>query len=117
MRALTIRQPFALLIIAGIKPVENRNWSTNYRGPLLIHAASKLHDIPIAEIEAKHGIEINRDRMQFSGIIGRVELIDVVTAHPSRWFDGPFGFVLSQPRAVKFMPMRGFQGFFDVPMP
>lgn len=115
MRALTIRQPFALLIVDGIKPIENRTWSTNYRGPLLIHAASKPHDIPIQKIEARHRIAIDRDRLQFSGIIGRVELIDVVTTHDSAWFDGPFGFVLAEPRILKFRRMRGFQGFFDVP--
>lgn len=115
MRALTIRQPFALLIVDGIKPVENRTWSTNYRGPLLIHAASKPHDIPIRMIEARHRINIDQSRLKFSGIIGCVELVDVVTEHPSAWFDGPFGFVLSEPRILKFRPMRGFQGFFDVP--
>lgn len=39
MRALTIRQPWASLIIAGMKDVENRTWPTKHRGPLAIHAA------------------------------------------------------------------------------
>jgi len=115
MRALTIRQPYALLIVDGIKPIENRTWSTNYRGPLLIHAASKLHDHSVAQIEHRYEIAIDTRRLQFGGIIGRVELIDVVTDHPSKWFDGPFGFVLSEPRPLTFKAMRGFQGFFDVP--
>lgn len=38
MRGLTIRQPWASLIAAGVKTVETRSWSTSYRGPLLIHA-------------------------------------------------------------------------------
>lgn len=36
---ISVWQPWAELIIAGIKPVENRTWFTNYKGPLLIHAA------------------------------------------------------------------------------
>lgn len=36
--ALTIKQPWAALIIAGIKDVENRSWTTPHRGLLLIHA-------------------------------------------------------------------------------
>lgn len=39
MKALTIRQPWAWAIAAGHKPVENRTWTTRYRGPLAIHAA------------------------------------------------------------------------------
>lgn len=38
MRGLTVCQPFASLIAAGAKPVENRTWPTSYRGALLIHA-------------------------------------------------------------------------------
>lgn len=39
-RALSIRQPHAALIAAGRKRIETRSWSTNYRGPILIHAAA-----------------------------------------------------------------------------
>lgn len=38
MKALTIRQPWASLIAAGVKTIETRSWTTGYRGPLLIHA-------------------------------------------------------------------------------
>jgi hypothetical protein len=42
MRALTIRQPWAWLIVHGHKDLENRTWCTSYRGPLLIHAAGTM---------------------------------------------------------------------------
>lgn len=38
MKALTIRQPWASLIAHGVKTIETRSWSTEYRGPLAIHA-------------------------------------------------------------------------------
>ncbi|MEU0943217.1 hypothetical protein ABZ379_10525 [Streptomyces canus] len=43
VRALTVRQPWAALIAAGLKPVENRSWPVpaGFDGPLLIHAGSK----------------------------------------------------------------------------
>lgn len=41
-KALTLWQPWASLIAAGIKKVETRPWMTHYRGPLLIHAAKFL---------------------------------------------------------------------------
>ena len=41
MKALSIMQPWAWLIVNGHKSVENRTWNTNYRGQLLIHAGRK----------------------------------------------------------------------------
>jgi hypothetical protein len=111
--ALTVRQPYAWLIVAGFKPIENRTWSTTYRGPLLIHAAVKMHDHTIAEIERRYQVPIDRDALRFGGIIGRVDLVDVVTKHSSRWFEGPFGWVLRVPAPVPFRPIRGGQGLFE----
>ena len=53
MKALSVRQPWAHLIVTGIKRVENRFWETPYRGPLLIHAASRWHDTKIEAIERR----------------------------------------------------------------
>ena len=39
MRALTLTQPWATLVVGGLKYVETRSWATSYRGPLAIHAA------------------------------------------------------------------------------
>ena len=36
--ALSFRQPWAWVVAKGIKPIENRNWPTEYRGLFLIHA-------------------------------------------------------------------------------
>lgn len=44
MKALTVRQPWAWAIARGHKPIENRSWTTSYRGPLAIHAAAKWDD-------------------------------------------------------------------------
>ena len=45
MKALSIMQPWAWLICAGHKDIENRSWSTGFRGPVLIHAGKKF-DVP-----------------------------------------------------------------------
>ena len=42
MKVLTIRQPWASLIIQGYKRFEFRSWKTNYRGDLLIHAGKMI---------------------------------------------------------------------------
>ena len=35
---VSVRQPWADLLVSGIKSVENRSWKCAHRGPLLIHA-------------------------------------------------------------------------------
>ena len=42
MKALTIKQPWAELIVSGYKKYEFRSWKTNYRGKILIHAGMSL---------------------------------------------------------------------------
>jgi hypothetical protein len=44
MKALTVRPPWSWAIARGHKAIENRSWSTTYRGPLAIHAAAKWDD-------------------------------------------------------------------------
>ena len=42
MKAISLIQPWASLIVMGVKKFETRSWKTEYRGNLLIHASSKL---------------------------------------------------------------------------
>jgi hypothetical protein len=108
MKALSIKQPWAALIVSGIKPVENRSWATSYRGPLLIHA-SKRHD-------HEANVRLDATHLVHGAIVGIVDLIDIVTAHPSPYFTGPYGWVLANPRRIEPpIPMRGQQRLFDVP--
>lgn len=41
MKAISLWQPWATLVVTGAKRFETRSWPTPYRGPLLIHAAKK----------------------------------------------------------------------------
>lgn len=44
MKAITVRQPWASLVAAGVKTIETRSWATKYRGPLAIHAGKATPD-------------------------------------------------------------------------
>lgn len=46
MKALSVQQPYAALICAGVKTVENRSRRTHYRGQILIHASGKSMALP-----------------------------------------------------------------------
>lgn len=99
----------------GWKPVENRDRNTHYRGPLLIHAGLKWHATPLEEIEQRFGVRIDRAALRFGGIIGSVDLVDVVRKHDSPWFQpGKFGWVFANARLLPFTPCRGEQWLFNV---
>lgn len=60
MKAITIKQPWASLIVHGIKDIENRTWLTHFRGRVLIHAAGSHGrkfsvDLTDAQMEAAFG--------------------------------------------------------------
>jgi hypothetical protein len=115
MKALSIRQPWAWLIVAGHKDIENRSWATNYRGPLLIHAGRALARMPIEKIEKRYRVKVPRDQLLRGGIVGQVELADIVENHKSRWFTGEgFAWVLKNPRPVLFRKITGQLRLFDV---
>jgi hypothetical protein len=116
MKVLSVRQPYAWLIAVGLKPIENRAWRTHHRGRLLIHAAREMHADSITAIENKHGIKIDPGALQFAGVIGCVEIVNIVTQSPSPWFCGPVGWVLVSTTALHpIHPLRGMPGLFDFP--
>jgi hypothetical protein len=118
LKALTIRQPWAWLIVSGKKNVENRSWPTKYRGKFLVHAAIAFSEIPLEEIEAQFHVKLPpREQMLRGGIIGSCELVDCVTVHRSKWFEGPFGFVLTNARPRRFERVGGKLGFWDYASP
>lgn len=55
MKTISVRQPYATLIVAGVKDVENRSWNTEYRGRVLIHASKNYGDVfELSELELFH---------------------------------------------------------------
>jgi len=57
MKALTIHEPYASLIIMGIKKLETRGHKTNVRGEIAIHAGKKPMDAEGKALAEKYGIE------------------------------------------------------------
>lgn len=125
MKALSIRQPWAWCIIHAGKDIENRNWSTSYRGLVLIHASKgmtrdeyedcldTLHHISRAH-PFPAGLTLpDFEALERGGIIGQARIIDCVSSSPSAWFFGPCGFVLADVEPLPFRPLKGALGFFN----
>lgn len=51
MKVITIKQPFASLIAAGLKEYEFRTWRTKYRGEILIHAGKGVNKDAMKKFE------------------------------------------------------------------
>ncbi|MDR7109249.1 ASCH domain-containing protein [Pseudomonas frederiksbergensis] len=119
MKALSIRQPWAWLIVHGGKDVENRSWHTKHRGRFLIHAAQGMTRNEFTQALlfcSERGLPMpDRDDMQRGGIIGSVELVDSVDHSDSPWYMGEKGFVLRDPKPLPFAPLKGRLNFFEVP--
>lgn len=123
MKALSIRQPWAWLIVNGHKNVENRTWSTAERGTVLIHAGKGMTDAEYAEakafIQGNHAISHLASilpashELERGGIVGLAYIQDCVQSSSSPWFTGPYGFALRYANRLPFIPMKGALGFFD----
>lgn len=129
--ALSIKQPWAALVVQGLKCIEIRRWPTARRGRILIHASG----VPDKRTEAwRHVTEETRGLTQLrGGIIGAVQLIDCLKYHdlatfltdqaghynePS-WFEPPllYGFRFAQAEVLPFQKYPGWFRFFKVPSP
>lgn len=117
--ALSIRQPWAWLILNAGKDIENRNWPTNFRGHVLIHAAKGM---TLAEYEdAEETLELIRlpiklpmkHELERGGVVGEMDIVDCVTQSDSDWFFGTYGFVLRNAKPLPFRPFKGALGFFE----
>ena len=128
IRALSLRQPWAALVVHGVKSVEIRSWPTQLRGLILIHASrqsdhrSEGWELVPAEAQATATLH--------GGLIGGVELADCLTypdvesfagdqpRHRNRpnWFKPPtlYGFLFRRPRLLPFRPLPGQVRFFGV---
>lgn len=123
MKAISIRQPWAWLILHAGKDIENRPRNWNFRGKLYLHASKGMTrdeylDAELFTCDIPHDgkpIELPPyEELQRGGIVGTVEVTGCVEDHASPWFNGPFGLVLKDATPLPFFPFKGALGIFEV---
>ncbi len=119
--AYSMCEPYAWLCATGIKPIDNRNRHTNFRGHFYIHASTKRF-LPgfderwiLSNMDKQERERYYTEPKPEHAIIGDGYIIDCVDDHPSMWFTGPHGLVIERPRLfANPIPYSGKLGFFPV---
>jgi len=121
MKALSLKQPFAELILQGKKKIELRKWNTKFRGEFLIHA-SKIPD-------KKAMKKFRFDNLPLGFIVGKARLTDVKkyktkkehakdkNLHLASNFWGNYGFVLKDAKRINKIPCKGKLNFWEFNQP
>jgi hypothetical protein len=127
IKCLSVQQPWTSLLAHGYKTIENREWSTHYRGQLLLHAGQRCdldwfdrQGMLKRDLAAHYGLASvmpsRKADYPTGALVGMVDLVDVVTSSTSRWFCGTYGLVFQNARPfVEPIPYAGQLRLFDVP--
>lgn len=100
MKALSVSPAYAMCLVTGIKTVECRSWSTNYRGDIMIcSTAKKLHGtIPSHAL----GIVTLVDIVPFTR-----KHLDAACMQPADYQQGLYAWIVENPRLIKPIPVKG----------
>jgi hypothetical protein len=130
MHALSVMQPWAALIVLGVKRIETRSWRTGFRGRLAVHASSQLPpgyaDLCRREPVRTAILRSPWNRPPRGVLLGTVEVRDCVCVEeldtlseleqsfgnfaPGRW-----AWLLADPEPLPWLvPVRGWPGVFEV---
>jgi len=120
MKVLSLKQPYAELILQGKKKIELRNWNTKFRGEFLIHASK----IPDKEAMQKFGFK----ELPAGAIVGKANLIEVKKyqseqehskdkdLHLASEYWGNYGFILENVERINpIIPAKGKLNFWEHP--
>jgi uncharacterized protein (UPF0264 family) len=126
--ALSLRQPWATLLVHGLKTIEVRRWPTARRGRILIHAAR--HPDPCEQSWARLPEHLHGEARQLGGIVGAGDLTGCIAYRSARafaadralhlndprWFKPPvlFGLTFANLMPLAFRPYPGWMRFFPV---
>jgi len=117
MKALSLKQPYAELILQGRKTIELRKWNTKFRGEFFIHASKSI------DKEAMK--KFNFSELPIGAILGKAELIEVKKysneiehqadkdKHLASAIWGNYGFVLKNPIRITPIDCKGALGFWE----
>ncbi len=123
MKCLSLKQPYAELIVSGKKTIEVRKWNTKFRGHFLVHASKNINE------EACKRLKIDQAKLVTGAIVGKANLYNVICYGSKNSFlkdknkhfagsnyENPkYGFLVNQAKRFDIpIPIRGKLGSFNV---
>jgi hypothetical protein len=122
IRGLSVRQPWAELILRRRKPIEIRSWKSAYRGWLLIHASGKW------EATSARELGISKDVVTQGAFVGIAKVKEIrpftrKDAHLLKknragvgwWRPDLFAWVLKSVHRIEPIRFKGILGLFHPP--
>ena len=118
MKALSLKQPYAELVVSGRKTIELRKWNTKFRGEFLIHASQSQ--------DKKAMQRFGFTDLPKGCIVGKVILTNVKRYATSEEFDkdqdkhlaseewGTYGFILKNAKKLTPIPCKGKLNFWNI---
>lgn len=122
MKAITLRQPWASLVLEGLQDVINVYEPTDYRGELLVHAGRKRTPWG-PHLSSRFGVLPRRLALNlpFAQMLGVVNVVDCLKKEDckSRWaYGAPYALVVKNPRKLKLrFRCSGAIGLWDCKHP
>ena len=110
MKALSIHPVYAMGIAAGIKKIEIRSWTTNYRGDIVICSTAKniKDSIPshaLAVVTLKDVVPLQRKHLKDAMMEADFDIY------------GQYAWILKNPRLIKPIPIKGKLSLWEFPEP
>jgi activating signal cointegrator 1 len=132
MKALSLTQPWAQLVVLGEKQFETRSWRSGYRGLLAIHASkgfpARAKDLLNARQFAQSlGLFGINKPLPLGAIVGIVELTSCIDTSIARgrltdkevafgnWSPERWAWQLKNPEMLNPIPCKGALGLWEVP--
>jgi hypothetical protein len=106
--ALGIRQPWAELILRGVKTLEVRTLETRVRGPIYLYASKRIATIPAARRVIKQH-DLSEADLPTGVIVGTIEIVGThlcdardtdVSCVPQSFLRGKIGWELARPERL-----------------
>lgn len=130
IKALSLKQPYAWLIANGYLLVDDRTWSTGFRGRILIHASKGIYETYYDFLVNNTDIPLpSKDKLGYGGIVGIAKLVlcaraeeipTTLTREQRAHFSGVphdgFGFLFEGAKPLPLMPCPGKLGIFEIDM-
>jgi hypothetical protein len=122
MRAISIKQPWASMIISGVKDTENRTFPLKEKGPIAICSTKKPNAEALLDFPGDYPNGVLLGVVDVVGLIWVEEDGEYSTDLPEEanvkldWYvPGDLGWVLRNPRPCKQVPVKGQLGIYHIP--